>query len=65
LRKITAKFERDHPLRKQQMQVGWAKIGHFRQGYFVVAEFLLTSASRIPSAIAEPLVALVVAYQLI
>jgi len=29
--KITAKFERDHPLREWQMQVEWVKIGHFRQ----------------------------------
>jgi len=28
--KIMAKFERDHPLRGRQMQVGWVKIGHFR-----------------------------------
>ena len=25
------KFERDHPLRGRQMQVGWVKIDHFRQ----------------------------------
>jgi len=31
LPKITAKFERDHPLRKRQVQVGWVKIGHFRR----------------------------------
>jgi len=29
--KIMAKFERDHPLWGQQMQVGWVKIGHFRR----------------------------------
>jgi len=29
--KIMAKFEWDHPLRGRQMQVGWVKIGHFRQ----------------------------------
>ena len=29
--KIMAKFERDHPLRGRQMQVGWVKIGHFRR----------------------------------
>jgi len=29
--KIMAKFERDHPLEGRQMQVGWVKIGHFRQ----------------------------------
>jgi len=28
---IMAKFERDHPLRGQQMQVGWVKIGHFQR----------------------------------
>jgi len=27
--KFTAKFERDHPLRGRQMQVGWVKIRHF------------------------------------
>jgi len=29
--KIMAKFQRDHPLRGRQMQVGWVKIGHFRR----------------------------------
>ena len=29
--KIMAKFKRDHPVRGQQMQVGWVKIGHFRR----------------------------------
>jgi len=29
--KIMAKFERDHPLRGRQMQVGWVKIGQFRR----------------------------------
>jgi len=29
--KISAKFDRDHPLRGHQMQVGWVKIGDFRQ----------------------------------
>jgi len=29
--KIMAKFERNHPLRGRQMQVGWVKIGHFRR----------------------------------
>jgi len=29
--KIMAKFERDHPLRRRQMQVGWVKIRHFRR----------------------------------
>ena len=29
--KISAKFRRDHPLRGRQMQVGWVKIGDFRQ----------------------------------
>ena len=29
--KVTAKLERDHPLRGRQMQVGWLKIVHFRQ----------------------------------
>ena len=29
--KISAKFHRGHPLRGRQMQVGWVKIGYFRQ----------------------------------
>jgi len=29
--KICAKFDRGHPLRGRQMQVGWVKIGEFRQ----------------------------------
>jgi len=29
--KISAKFDRGHPLRGRQMQVGWVKIGDFRQ----------------------------------
>jgi len=29
--KLMAKFERDHPLRGRQMQVGWIKIRHFRR----------------------------------
>jgi len=29
--KIMAKFEREHPLRGRQMQVGWVKIGQFRR----------------------------------
>ena len=28
---ISAKFERGHPLKGRQMQVGWVKIGDFRQ----------------------------------
>ena len=28
---IMVKFERDHPLRGRQMQVGWVKIGYFRR----------------------------------
>ena len=28
---FTAKFERDHPLRWRQMQVGWVEIRHFRR----------------------------------
>ena len=49
--KISAKFDRDHPLRGPQMQVGWVKIGDFRQvtGYIsrkrykIDAWFLLKS----------------------
>ena len=29
--KISAKFDRGHPLRGHKMQVGWVKIGDFRQ----------------------------------
>jgi len=29
--KISAKFHRNHTLRGRQMQVGWVKIGDFRQ----------------------------------
>jgi len=29
--RFTAKFERDHPIRGRQMQVGWVKIRHFRR----------------------------------
>ena len=29
--KVSAKFDRGHSLRVRQMQVGWAKIGDFRQ----------------------------------
>ena len=29
--KISAKFVRGHPLRGRRMQVGWVKIGDFRQ----------------------------------
>jgi len=29
--KISAKFDRGHTLRGRQMQVGWVKIGDFRQ----------------------------------
>jgi len=29
--KIMAKFKRDHPLRRRQMQVGWVRIGHFQR----------------------------------
>ena len=29
--KISEKFDRDHPLRERQMQVGWVKVGDFRQ----------------------------------
>jgi len=29
--KISAKFDRDHPVRGRQMQVGWVKTGDFLQ----------------------------------
>jgi len=29
--KISPKFDRGHPLRGRQMQVGWVKIGNFQQ----------------------------------
>jgi len=31
MQKIAAKFDRGHPLRGSRMQVGWVKIGDFRQ----------------------------------
>jgi len=31
--KISTKFDRGHPLRGRQMQVGWVKIGDFPTGY--------------------------------
>ena len=36
--KISAKFDRGHPLRGRQMQVGWVKIVDFRQitGYISI-----------------------------
>ena len=37
--KISAKFDRGHPLRGRQMQVGWVKIGDFRQ----ITGFILKS----------------------
>ena len=41
--KIMMKFERDHPLRGRQMQVGWVKIGHVRRK----TRYNLTSGSAI------------------
>ena len=46
--KISAKIDRNHPLRGRQMQVGWVKIGDFRQvasrkRYKIDAWFLLKS----------------------
>jgi len=48
--KISVKFDRGHPLRGRQMQVGWVKIGDFPQitGYIsktvkIDAWFLLKS----------------------
>ena len=41
--KISAKFHRDHPLRGRQMQVGWVKIGDFRQ----IADYISTRSSAI------------------
>jgi len=34
--KIIAKFERDHPIRDCQMQMGYAKIGQFLQILYLV-----------------------------
>jgi len=52
--KISAKFDRGHPLRGRQMQVGWVKIGDFqhikpaisRKRYEIDAWFLLKSSNR-------------------
>jgi len=41
--KISAKFNRSHPLLGRQMQVGWVKIGDFRQ----IAGYILTRSSAI------------------
>ena len=49
--KISSKFDRSHPLREYQMQVGWVKIGEFpqitgyisRKRYKIDAWFLLKS----------------------
>ena len=47
--KISVKFDRDDPLRGRQMQMGWVKIGDFRQitgygkRYKIDAWFLLKS----------------------
>ena len=42
--KVTAKFERDHPIRGRQMQVGWVKIGHLRKCTWLVIEVLLSKS---------------------
>ena len=51
--KISAKFDRGHPLRGRQMQVGWVKIGDFLQiaGYIskTVKDRRMVSISRIGS----------------
>jgi len=50
--KISAKFDRGHPLRGRQMQVGWVKIGDFRQITGCISKtvqdtwFLLESCTR-------------------
>ena len=36
--KISAKFHRDHPQLGHQMQVGWVKIGDFRQIAFYISK---------------------------
>jgi len=42
--KISAKFDRGHPLRGRQMQVGWVKIGDFREiaGYISVGHISIS-----------------------
>jgi len=40
--KISAKFDRGHPLRGRRMQVGWVKIGDFRQIAVLVELRLVT-----------------------
>ena len=40
--KISAKFDRGHPLRGRRMQVGWVKIGDFRQ----IAGYISEDATR-------------------
>ena len=41
MQKISAKFDRDHPLRGRQIQVGWVKIGDFRQIAGYIAKTVL------------------------
>jgi len=41
--KTTAKFDRDHSLLGRQMQVGWVKIGDFRE----IAGYISTRSSAI------------------
>jgi len=48
LPKIMEKFERDHPLRERQMQVGWVKIGDFRRKTRYKLPFNLNSNYLIP-----------------
>ena len=46
--KISAKFDRSHPLRGRQMQAGWVKIGDFRQitGYISTKSSAVTEGPR-------------------
>ena len=46
--KISAKFDRGHPLRVRQIQVGWVKIGDFRQiaGYISNGTWFLLKSNR-------------------
>jgi len=42
--KISAKFHQDHPLRGCQIQVGWVKIGDFRQTAGYISKTVAFSA---------------------
>jgi len=42
LQKMTSKFERDHPLRGRQAQVGWVKISRFDEKLAVTQRHIVS-----------------------